>query len=241
MLLAVEGLNTYYGESHALRDFSLSIGEGEIVALLGRNGMGKSTALKSIMGLVKPRSGRVVLRGADLAGSAPFRMARAGVGYVPEERRIFPNLSVLDNLSIGIKSGAPAAASAHSASKTWTLERIYEHFPFMRERAAQRGRLLSGGEQQMLAIARTLMGNPDVLLVDEPTEGLAPLMVKEVRDVLAEINKAGVAIVVVEHNLKVAMSLAHRVYLMGKAHVGFAGTVAELQAQPEIRARYLEV
>ena len=238
MLLEVEHLNTYYGESHALRDFSLMIGEGEIVALLGRNGMGKSTALKSIMGLVKPRSGHIVYRGADLFGSPPYRMARAGVGYVPEERRIFPNLSVLDNLSMGIKSGARAPAAA---SKSWSLARIYEHFPFMRERAGQRGRLLSGGEQQMLAIARTLMGNPEILLVDEPTEGLAPLMVKEVRDVIAEINKAGVAIIVVEHNLKVAMSLAHRVYLMGKAHVGFSGTVEELNARPEIRARYLEV
>ena len=238
MLLEVEGLNTYYGESHALRDFSLTIGEGEIVALLGRNGMGKSTALKSIMGLVQPRSGRVVFRGTDLAGSPPYKMARAGLGYVPEERRIFPNLSVLDNLSMGVKSGAPAPPSG---ATTWTLERIYQHFPFMRTRAAQKGRLLSGGEQQMLAIARTLMGNPGVLLVDEPTEGLAPLMVREVRDVLAEINKAGVAIVVVEHNLKVAMSLAHRVYLMGKAHVGFTGTVAELNARPEVRARFLEV
>ncbi len=237
MLLEVAGLNTYYGESHALRDFSLTIAEGEIVALLGRNGMGKSTALKSIMGLVKPRSGRVTYRDTDLFGSPPYRVARAGIGYVPEERRIFPNLSVLDNLSMGVKGGKPAAAG----SKTWTLERIYAHFPFMRERAAQKGRLLSGGEQQMLAIARTLMGNPEVLFVDEPTEGLAPLMVREVRDVLAEINKAGVAIVLVEHNLKVAMSLADRVYLMGKAHVGFTGTVADLNAQPEIRARYLEV
>jgi branched-chain amino acid transport system ATP-binding protein len=238
MLLEVEGLNTYYGESHALRDFSLAIGEAEIVALLGRNGMGKSTALKSIMGLVKPRSGRVLYRGRNLTGCAPFRAARAGIGYVPEERRIFPNLSVLDNLSMGIKGGRPASAGGKT---TWSLERIYAHFPFMRERGGQRGRLLSGGEQQMLAIARTLMGNPEVLLVDEPTEGLAPLMVKEVRDVLAEINKAGVAIILVEHNLKVAMSLAHRVYLMGKAHVGFTGTVAELNAQPEVRARYLEV
>jgi branched-chain amino acid transport system ATP-binding protein len=237
MLLEVDNLNTYYGESHALRDFSLTIAEGEIVALLGRNGMGKSTALKSIMGLVRPRSGRVVYRGADLFGSPPFRMARAGVGYVPEERRIFPTLSVVDNLVMGVKTGA----APPSGRKAWTLERIYQHFPFMRDRARQKGRLLSGGEQQMLAIARTLMGNPAVLLVDEPTEGLAPLMVKEVRDVLAEINKAGVAIVVVEHNLKVAMSLAHRVYLMGKAHVGFSGTVAELSARPDIRARYLEV
>ena len=238
MLLEVEGLNTYYGESHALRDFSLTIGEGQIVALLGRNGMGKSTALKSIMGLVKPRSGRVIYRGANLTGSPPYRMARVGIGYVPEERRIFPNLSLLDNLSMGVRRGKPAPAGSRA---TWGLERIYEHFPFMKERAGQKGRLLSGGEQQMLAIARTLMGNPEVLLVDEPTEGLAPLMVKEVRDVLAEINKAGVSIVLVEHNLKVAMSLADRVYLMGKAHVAFSGTVGELNAKPEIRARYLEV
>ncbi len=238
MLLEVEGLNTYYGESHALRDFSLTIGEGQIVALLGRNGMGKSTALKSIMGLVKPRSGRVIYRGANLTGSPPYRMARVGIGYVPEERRIFPNLSVLDNLSMGVRRGKPATAGSRA---TWSLERIYEHFSFMKERAGQKGRLLSGGEQQMLAIARTLMGNPEVLLVDEPTEGLAPLMVKEVRDVLAEINKAGVSIVLVEHNLKVAMSLADRVYLMGKAHVAFTGTVGELNAKPEIRARYLEV
>jgi branched-chain amino acid transport system ATP-binding protein len=236
MLLEVEGLNTYYGESHALRDFCLTVDEGQIVALLGRNGMGKSTALKSIMGLVKPRSGRVIYRGENLTGSPPYRMARVGIGYVPEERRIFPNLSVQDNLAIGVKRGKPATGKT-----TWSRGRIYEHFPFMKQRAGQQGRLLSGGEQQMLAIARTLMGNPEVLLVDEPTEGLAPLMVKEVRDVLAEINKAGVSIVLVEHNLKVAMSLADRVYLMGKAHVAFTGTVEELNAKPEIRARYLEV
>jgi branched-chain amino acid transport system ATP-binding protein len=145
---------------------------------------------------------------------------------------------VLDNLSMGIKQGR---AAAKRSATTWTFERIYEHFSFMRERTAQKGRLLSGGEQQMLAIARTLMGNPDLVLVDEPTEGLAPLVVKEVRDVLAEVNRAGVSILLVEHNLKVAMSLAHRVYLMGKAHVGFSGTVEDLNAQPEIRARYLEV
>ena len=200
--------------------------------------MGKSTALKSIMGLVQARTGRVLYRGSDISGKPPYKVARAGIGYVPEERRIFPNLSVLDNLSMGIKQGR---AAAHRPATTWTVERIREHFPFMRERIAQKGRLLSGGEQQMLAIARTLMGNPDLVLVDEPTEGLAPLMVKEVRGVLAEINRAGVSILLGEHNLKVAMSLAHRVYLMGKAHVGFSGTVEELNAQPEIRARYLEV
>jgi len=238
MLLEVEGLNTYYGDSHALRDLSLTVAEGEIVALLGRNGMGKSTTLKSIMGLVRPSSGRVLYRGANLTGVPPFRAARAGIGYVPEERRIFPTLSVLDNLAMGIKH---ARSAAPTPAVTWSLERIYEHFSFMRGRAAQKGRLLSGGEQQMLAIARTLMGNPDLLLVDEPTEGLAPLIVKEVRDVLAEINRAGVSILLVEHNLKVAMSLAHRVYLMGKAHVAFSGTVAELEARPDVRARYLEV
>src|SRR3990172_13275610 len=169
MLLQVEGLNTYYGESHALRDFSLTVEEGEIVALLGRNGMGKSTALKSIMGLVRASTGRVLYRGGDLLGAPPYKVARAGIGYVPEERRIFPNLSVLDNLSMGIKRGRGAA---NRSATTWTVERIYEHFPFMRERVAQKGRLLSGGEQQMLAIARTLMGNPDLVLVDEPTQGL---------------------------------------------------------------------
>ena len=238
MLLEVEALNTYYGDSHALRDLSLTVERGEIVALLGRNGMGKSTTLKSIMGLVTPSSGRVLYRGKDLTGVPPYKAARAGIGYVPEERRIFPNLSVAENLSMGVKRDRLAAASP---ATTWTLERIYEHFPFMRSRTAQRGRLLSGGEQQMLAIARTLMGNPDLLLVDEPTEGLAPLLVKEVRDVLAEINRAGVSILLVEHNLKVAMSLAHRVYLMGKAHVGFSGTIDELTARPDVRARYLEI
>jgi branched-chain amino acid transport system ATP-binding protein len=238
MLLEVKDLNTFYGTSHVLQGISLTVGEGELVALLGRNGMGKSTTLKSIMGLVKPKSGSIRFKGQEIIGYPPYKTARAGIGYVPEERRIFPNLSVVDNLLLGVKGGK---IRNPEDPKTWTIERIFRHFPMLETRADQKGRFLSGGEQQMLTIGRSLMGNPELLLVDEPTEGLAPLMVKEVRDVLAEINKAGVSILLVEHNLKVAMSLAHRIYLMGKAHVGFSGTVEELQANPEIRAKYLEV
>jgi len=238
MLLEVKDLNTYYGDSHALQDMSLDVKDGEIVALLGRNGMGKTTTMKSIMGLLKPKSGTVIFQGKDITGFAPYKVARAGVGYVPEERRIFPNLPVLDNLKMGIKHGKEFKSGGRNQ---WTFERIYKHFPFMKERASQKGALLSGGEQQMLTIARTLMGNPELLMVDEPTEGLAPVMVEEVRDVLAEINKTGVSILLIEHNLKVALYLSNRVYLMGKAHLGFAGTVEELEARPEIKAKYLEV
>ena len=237
MLLEAENLNTYYGESHALQDMSISVDEGEVVALLGRNGMGKSTTLKTIMGLLKPRSGKVVFDGQDLTGLRPHKIAWAGIGYVPEDRRIFPNLSVLDNLMMGVKGGKIDTTNPYG----WTIERIFEHFPFMRDRTNQKGALLSGGEQQMLTIGRTLMGNPKLLMVDEPTEGLSPVMVKEVRDVLKEISRSGISILLVEHNLKVAMSLADRIYLMGKAHLGFTGTIADLNANPEMREKYLEV
>jgi len=238
MQLEVKDLNTYYGESHVLQDMSVAVDNGEIVALLGRNGMGKSTTLKSIMGLVKPKSGSILFQGKDITNFPPYKTAKIGIGYVPEERRIFPNLSVLDNLKMGIKHGA---GFKNTGRNKWTIDRIFEHFPFMKDRTHQKGALLSGGEQQMLAIGRTLMGNPDLLLVDEPTEGLAPVMVQEVRDILREINKTGVSILLVEHNLKVAMSLANRVYLMGKAHLGFTGTKEELDARPDMRAKYLEV
>ena len=224
MLLEVRDLNTYYGKSHVLQDMSISVDQGEIVALLGRNGMGKSTTLKSIMGLVQPASGSIVYNGKDIFGCAPYQAARAGIGFVPEERRIFPNLPVLDNLKMGIKHG-----------------KVYRHFPILKERGSQKGATLSGGEQQMLSVARTLMGNPDLLMIDEPTEGLSPVLTWEVRDVLDTIGKTGVSILLVEHNLKVAISLANRVYLMDKARVGFSGTVDELDASPEIRAKYLEV
>jgi branched-chain amino acid transport system ATP-binding protein len=238
MFLDVKDLNTFYGASHVLQGISLNVNEGEIVGLLGRNGMGKSTALKSIMGLVTPKSGKVIFDGKDITGYPPYKAAMAGIGYVPEERRIFPNLPVVDNLFLGIKGGK---IEDPDNPDVWTVDRIFQHFPKLKERANQKGKLLSGGEQQMLAIGRGLMGNPRLLLVDEPTEGLAPLLVKEVRDILEEINKTGVSILLVEHNLKVAMSLSNRVYLMGKAHLAFSGTVAELDAQPEIREKYLEV
>lgn len=238
MLLQVHDLNTYYGASHVLQGISLDVARGEMVALLGRNGMGKSTILKTVMGLVKGHSGSVTFDGRDITGHAPYKVARAGIGYVPEERRIFPELSVLDNLLLGVKGGKMADPAD---SKLWTIERIFHHFPRLKERIQQKGKFLSGGEQQMLAIGRSLMGNPTLLLVDEPTEGLAPLMVKEVRNVLYEINQAGVSILLVEHNLKVALSLAHRVYLMGKAHIGFGGTVEELKDNKKAREKYLEV
>ena len=238
MLLQIRDLNTYYGASHVLQGISLDVAQGELVALLGRNGMGKSTTLKTVMGLVKARSGSVTFDEREITGAAPFKVARAGIGYVPEERRIFPELSVLDNLSLGIKGGR---ISNPDDPRVWTVERIFHHFPRLKDRKDQKGRFLSGGEQQLLAIGRSLMGNPRLLLVDEPTEGLAPLMVKEVRNVLAEINRAGVSILLVEHNLKVALSLAHRVYLMGKAHIGFNGTVDELKDDRPAREKYLEV
>lgn len=237
MLLQIRDLNTYYGASHVLQGISLDVAQGELVALLGRNGMGKSTTLKTVMGLVKARSGSVTFDEREITGAAPFKVARAGIGYVPEERRIFPELSVLDNLSLGIKGGR----ISNLDPGVWTIERIFHHFPRLKDRKDQKGRFLSGGEQQLLAIGRSLMGNPRLLLVDEPTEGLAPLMVKEVRNVLAEINRAGVSILLVEHNLKVALSLAHRVYLMGKAHIGFNGTVDELKDDRAAREKYLEV
>lgn len=239
MLLEVKDLNTFYGESHVLQGLSLNVAKGELVALLGRNGMGKSTTLKTIMGLVKPKSGSVIFEGIDITGYPPYMAARAGIGYVPEDRRIFPELSVYDNLLLGIKGGK---IKNPNDPNVWTIDRIYSHFPKLAERCNQQGRFLSGGEQQMLAIGRSLMGNPRLLLVDEPTEGLAPIMVQEVRDILEEINKkAGVSILLVEHNLKVALSLAHRVYLMGKAHIGYEGSTQELKNNHEVRAKYLEV
>lgn len=237
MLLEVKDLNTYYGYSHVLQGMSLAVDHGECVALLGRNGMGKSTTLKSIIGLAKPKSGAILYKGEDVAGYPPHKMVNAGIGYVPEERQIFPTLSVLENLAMGIKGGKIDKGNPDA----WTVGRVFEYFPALKERQGSKGSHLSGGEQQMLAIGRSLMGNPELLLVDEPTEGLAPLLVREVRDMLENIKKTGVAILLVEHNLKVAMSLAQRIYIMKKAELAFAGTVEELDARPDIRKKYLEV
>ncbi|MBU1193253.1 MAG: ABC transporter ATP-binding protein [Proteobacteria bacterium] len=237
MLIEINDLNTFYGLSHALNNVSLNIKKGEIVALLGRNGMGKSTLLKSIMGLIKPKSGKIVFNQKNICGQSPHKIAAAGIGYVPEERRIFPTLSVLDNLKMGIKGGR----INFSSPEAWTFEKIFHYFPFMRDRTHQKGGHLSGGEQQMLTIGRALMGNPGLLLVDEPTEGLSPAMVDTVRDILLDVRKSGVSILLVEHNFKMAMSVADRVYLMGKAHIGYSGTVEELANDPKTRTRFLEV
>jgi len=237
VLLEVESLNTYYGESRVLQDMSLVVDQGEIVALLGRNGMGKSTTLKSIMGLVKPRSGTVMYKGVNITGYPPYKVAKAGIGYVPEERWVFPTLTVVENLTMGIKGGKIDKKNPN----VWTVEKIFKHFPPLEKRQKSKGANLSGGEQQMLAIGRSLMGNPDLILVDEPTEGLAPLVKKEVRDMLERISKTGVSILLVEHNFKIALSLAQRVYVMKKACCAFVGTAEELASREDIRRKYLEV
>ena len=236
MLLEIKNMNTFYGSSHALQDISMNIEQGEIVALLGRNGMGKSTTLKSIIGIERPRSGQILFNRKDVSGLPPFKIAQAGIGYVPEDRQIFAGLTIEENLKLGAKNN-----TGKVNGEAWTLEKIYSHFPFMVKKKELKAGFISGGEQQMLTIARALMGNPTLLLIDEPSEGLAPIIVNEVRDILAEINKAGVSVLLVEHNYKVATSLAHRVYLMGKAHIGYEGTVADLEVNPEARSKYLEV
>lgn len=237
MLLEVTNLDAFYGDSQALREVSLNVAEGEIVALLGRNGMGKSTTLKTIMGLVKPAGGRVVFKGQDLTGQRASKIALAGIGYVPEERRIFPNLSILDNLMTGVKGGKIDTKNPNA----WTVERVVSHFPFMKDRLRHKGGVLSGGEQQMLTMGRTLMGNPDLVMVDEPTEGLSPIMVEKIFELLEDVGKSGAAILLVEHNFHLATSLATRVFVMGKAHVGFAGNTEELLANHSIIEEYLEV
>lgn len=238
MFLEVKGLNTYYGATQVLKNVSLTVDEGEVVSLLGRNGMGKSTTLKSIMGIKSPKSGQILFKDKDIAGFPPYKVARAGVAYVPEERRIFPNLTVYDNLVIGIKHGR---AQKKNPANGWTVEKIFDQFPEIARRSEQKGGSLSGGEQQMLAIGRSLMGNPELLMVDEPTEGLSPILVQEVRDMLVQIKEEGVSILLVEHNIKMALSVSDRVYLMAKAYLAFEGTVKELEAHPEIKAKYLEI
>ena len=235
MLLEIKELNTYYGESHILQGVSLNVGHGEIVCLLGRNGVGKSTTLKSIIGLVEPRSGEVAFKGRNVVGMPPYTIAKLGVGYVPEERRIFPPLTVRENLLMGIKPGQKGKGDG------WTVEKVYKYFPALQARGKQKGGHLSGGEQQMLTIGRTLMGNPEVLLIDEPTEGLAPLIVKTVEQVIRDIHQQGIPILLVEQNMRVALHLAERIYVISKGTIVFQGTCEELKGADEIREKYLEV
>jgi branched-chain amino acid transport system ATP-binding protein len=235
MLLELKELNTYYEESHILQGVSLNVDHGEIVCLLGRNGVGKSTTLKSIIGLVKPRTGEVFFQGQNIAGMLPHTIANLGVGYVPEERRIFPTLTVRENLLMGVKQGQRGNGDG------WTVEKVYKYFPSLQARDKQKGGHLSGGEQQMLTISRTLMGNPKVLLIDEPTEGLAPLIVETVEQVIMDIHQQGIPILLVEQNMRVALRLAGRIYVISKGKIVFQGTSQELEDAQEIREKYLEV
>ncbi|MEO8937447.1 MAG: ABC transporter ATP-binding protein [Burkholderiaceae bacterium] len=230
-LLEVQGLNSYYGDSHILFDVSLRVEPNEVVALIGRNGAGKSTTLKSLMGVVTPRSGSVVFDGHDVAGKKSHAIARAGMQLVHEDRRIFGSLNVEENI---ILAGLTAPAR-------WPLDRIYEMFPRLKERRGSRGTDLSGGEQQMLAIARALVRDPKLILLDEPFEGLAPVIVQDLMKACRALAAAGQTIVLVEQNLAATLALAHRIYIVNNGHIVHEGLASELKARPEILQRYLGV
>jgi branched-chain amino acid transport system ATP-binding protein len=230
-LVQVKDLHTYYGKSHILHGVSLEVEEGKITALLGRNGAGKSTTLKSLMGVVTPRTGAVRLDGVDLAGRKSHAIARAGMQLVHEDRRIFGSLNVEENLII----------AGLTASSRWPLARIYEMFPRLKERRGNRGTDLSGGEQQMLAIARALVRDPKILLLDEPFEGLAPIIVRDLMKVCRDLAAAGQTIVLVEQNLAATLALAQRIYIINNGHIVHEGPAQEIKAQPEVLQRYLGV
>ena len=233
-VLEVKGINAFYGQAHILFDLDLTVRRGEVVALLGRNGAGKSTTLKSVMGMVRPASGSVRFAGREVAGMTPFRIARLGLGYVPEDRRIFTGLTVEENLEVGRqvpREGAP----------NWTPQRLYELFPALGEMRQRRGGQMSGGEQQMLTIARTLMGNPLCLLLDEPSEGLAPAIVDQMINIVSELKAAGVAILLSEQNMRFAEAVADRACIIEKGRIRFEGPFAELAGREDVTARYLQV
>ena len=231
-MLEVRDLHAYYGKSHILHGVDFRVGEGEIVSLLGRNGVGRSTTIKAIMGEVD-RTGSVVFKGRELGNLKPHQVARAGLGYVPENRDIFPQLTVRENLLLGMKSTTPGGR--------WRMEDMFELFPRLRERAETPGGVLSGGEQQMLTICRTLMGDPDLMMIDEPTEGLAPKMVELVADLLERIAARGVSILLVEQKLTIALRISKRLYVMGHGRIVFEGSPADLQANAAVRKEWLEV
>ncbi len=231
-MLEVRDLHAYYGKSHILQGVSFAVGEGEIVSLLGRNGVGRSTTIKAIMGDVLPH-GSVVFRGEQIAGLPPHLIARKGLGYVPENRDIFPGLTVRENLILGMKSTRP--------SGRWSMDDMFNLFPVLRERAGVQGGVLSGGEQQMLTICRTLMGDPDLIMIDEPTEGLAPKMVELVAGLLEQIARRGISILLVEQKLTIALRVSRRLYVMGHGRIVFEGTPEDLKANAAIRKEWLEV
>jgi branched-chain amino acid transport system ATP-binding protein len=229
MLLSLDKVNAFYGLAHILYDVSLSIAEGETVSLLGRNGAGKTTTLRSIMGLTPPASGKILYKGEPISGLPSYVIANKGIGYVPDDRRIFPNLTVEQNLIVGIRKGADR--------QDWNIEKVYRYLPQLSSLKNRKGWNLSGGEQQMLAIARALMLNPDLLLVDEPTEGLAPIIVKEVAQILQQLSKEKITILLVEQNAKLALSLSSRCYVLSDGHLFYEGISDVVKEDPELMKR----
>lgn len=233
-ILEVEDVHTYYGDSYVLQGVSLRVQPGQAVAVLGRNGAGKTTLMRSIVGFTPPRAGHIRFLGQEITHRPSHEIARMGIGLVPQGRRIFPSLTVVENLTV-------AARSTGAADTRWTLERVYELFPRLRERAQHRGNKLSGGEQQMLAIGRPLMTNPTLLLMDEPSEGLAPKLVLDLAHTLVHLKERGLSSLIVEQNLPLALRLADYVYVMSKGRVVFEGVPRQLEAAEEVRHRYLGV
>lgn len=234
MILELSEIHTFYSESHILFGISLTVARGEIVCLVGRNGAGKTTTLRSIIGLTPPRSGTIRLKGEDITGRPPFWIARRGVGYVPEDRRIFSDLTVLENLEVGVKN--------HNGRSTkWTVDRIFGFFPALRGLQKRIGGLLSGGEQQMLTIARTLMGNPEILLLDEPSEGLSPLVSKFLAKQVKDLKTGGLSILLCEQNLRFSMLVSDRAFIVEKGQIRFKGSIRELQENEVVRKTYLGV
>jgi branched-chain amino acid transport system ATP-binding protein len=233
-VIEVTDMHAYYGKSHILQGVNMTVKEGEIVALLGRNGVGRSTTCKAIMGEVTP-IGSVKFKGEEIAGRKAFEIANMGVGYVPENRDIFPGLTTRQNLTLGLKPGQKDGAGR------WSMQAMFEMFENLNQRADVEASVLSGGEQQMLTMCRTLMGDPDFVMIDEPTEGLSPQMVQKVAQVLQEIAKRGISTLLVEQKLSIALDIAHRVYVMGHGQIVFEGTPADLKAADEVRREWLEV
>ena len=237
MILKADDVHSYYGKSHILQGISIHLERGNLVCLLGRNGVGKTTSLKSIMGMVKPAKGSILFKGKEIAGRQPYEIARLGIGIVPEDRRIFPSLTVHENLLMGIVKRPEGL----SGGEGWSAGKVYDLFPRLRERLKQKGGHLSGGEQQMLTMGRTLMGNPELILIDEPTEGLAPRIVRLVTEVLSAIHQSGTTLLLVEQNYKSAIKLAERFYIMSKGQIVFEGGGETLIQAEEVRRKYLEV
>ena len=233
-MLEVSGLDTYYGRAHILADVALTVERGEVVVLLGRNGAGKSTTLKSIMGLVRPAAGRVLFQGRAVTGLPPHAIAKAGLGYVPEDRRVFTELTVRENLEVGRQPARPDAP-------TWTPERLFALFPNLAEMGERPGGRMSGGEQQMLTIARSLMGNPALILLDEPSEGLAPVIVEQMAHTIRALKAEGLSVLLSEQNLHFASLVSDRAYIIEKGRIRYQGTIAELAADAQVRAAYLTV